>query len=210
MIRILMTMKTILVLAVISAMLTGCFNRDRQPVYADSEEIDPIEAPPGLTQPQVRSTFEVPGYFLPELAARGNEARPPNVQPSAEAERSRSQIRFGATGLYLEVEDEPDSVWRRLGFTLNRSGMRVNEIDESDRHYRFRLSHEPIEAERTGLSRLAFWRSGETMDFSGNYKVEVREEESALTRVILLDDRGEVVDMERAEFVLARLRDRLG
>ena len=200
----------ILLAAVVFAMLAGCANRDRQPVYADSQEVDPIEAPPGLTQPQVRSTFEVPGYSLPELAARGNEARPPNVQPSAEAERSRSQIRFGATGLYLEVQDEPDSVWRRLGFTLNRDGMSVNEIDESDRRYRFRLSHEPIEVERTGLSRLAFWRSAEVSDFSGNYKIEVREDDSDLTRVILLDAEGAVVDMDRAEFVLARLRDRLG
>lgn len=204
----LLTRFTVLFLAV--ALVSACFSRDRQPVYADSDEVKPIEAPPGLSQPQPRSTFEVPGYSLPELAAQGDEARPPQVLPSAEAERSRSHIRFGPTGLYLQVEDTPDSVWRRLGFTLNRAGMNVREIDEDERRYRFRFSHDPIVSRRTGLARLAFWRSDEVIDYSGVYVAEVERESDGVTRVSLLDADGSVVEMERAEFVLARLRERLG
>lgn len=200
--------KSMLVLAMV-AVLAACATRE-QPVYADSEEVQPIEAPPGLSQPRVRSTYEVPGYFLPELAAQGNEARPPRVQPSAEAERSRSQIRFGETGLYLEVQDEPDSVWRRLGFTLNRAGMSVREIDESERRYRFRFTHEPIETPRTGLGRLAFWRGNEVTDYSGTYLAEIRRADEQFTKVALLDEQGDILDMEQAEYVLSRLRDRLG
>lgn len=200
---------TFLILAAVLAMLLGCAGRDRQPVYADSEEIDPIEAPPGLDQPQTRTTYEVPGYYLPELAGQGT-TRPPRVQPSTEAERSRSHIRFGPHGLFLEVRDEAESVWRRLGFTLNRSGMRVQEIDESQRRYRIHFSHDPIEIDRVGFSRLAFWRGSEVQDYSGHYRVEVRDREAGLTDVILLDVDGNILDMERAEFVLAHLRDRLG
>ncbi len=209
MIRIFNLISTSLLLAAVFAMLAGCAGRDRQPIYTDSEELDPIEAPSGLSQPQARSTFEVPGYFLPELAAQGTD-RPPRVQPSAEAEQSRSHIRFGATGLFLEVQDEPDSVWRRLGFTLNRNGMRVEEQDDSQQRYHFRFSHDPIEIERTGLSRLAFWRSREVNDYSGTYRIKVREGGDETAEVILLDAEGEILEMERAEFVLARLRDRLG
>ncbi len=210
--RILKILTTTTLLITLISLLTACGTRDRLPVYADSEEIDPVEAPPGMTQPQVRSTYDVPGYYLPELAARGNEARPPNVQPSAEAERSRSQIRFGRTGLFLEVRDEPDSVWQQLGSTLNDHGMSVQEADESERRYRFLLSHEAIEAERRGLSRLAFWRSAEVTDFSGYYQVKVRADErnGDSASVILLDASGEILDMEQAEYVLARLRDQLG
>lgn len=209
MIRIFKLISTTFLLAALLAMLAGCAGRDRQPVYADSEEIDPIEAPPGMSSPQSRSTFEVPGYYLPELAAQ-DTARPPRVQPSAEAERSRSHIRFGATGLFLEVQDEPDSVWQRLGFTLNRNGMRVEEIDDSQQRYRFQFSHDPIEADRRGISRLMFWRSPEVTDYSGTYRIKVREGSDGLSEVILLDANGEILDMDRAEYVLARLRDRLG
>lgn len=210
--RIFRILTTTVLLIIAISLLAACGSRDRMPVYADSEEIDPIEAPPGMTQPQVRSTYDVPGYYLPELAARGNEARPPSVQPSAEAERSRAQIRFGQTGLFLEVRAEPDSVWQQLGDTLNDNGMTVRQTDESERKVRFMLSHEGIEAERRGFSRLAFWRSPEVTDYSGYYQIEVRSEGRAgdSARLILLDADGEILDMEQAEYVLARLRDQLG
>ncbi len=200
-----------LVLVVLAVLLTaGCFNRDRQPAYLDSEELGEIRTPPELSSPEVRPTFSVPGYSLPELAAAGDEARPPRVLPSAEAEKSRSHIRFGPTGLYLRVEDEPDSVWRRLSFSLNRSGMSVRDVDESERRYRVRFDHDPIYVDRTGLARFAFWRGTEVLDYSGVYLVEVHPHDDSHTRVSLLDSGGDVIDMERAEYVLSVLRDRLG
>ena len=202
---------TRVLLIVLAVMLTaGCFNRDRQPIYVDSNELAEIRVPPELSEPRIRTTFVVPGYSLPELAAAGDEARPPRVLPSAEAEKSRSHIRFGPTGLYLRVEDEPESVWRRLSFSLNRSGMSVREVNESARRYRVRFDHDPIHIERTGLGRFAFWRRAEWLDYSGVYLFEVHPDGGDHTRVSLLDSNGNVIEMERAEFVLSVLRDRLG
>jgi len=199
-----------LILALLMAgLVSGCFNRDRDPIYVDSEEIDPIEVPDGLSSPRVSTAYRIPGTFLPELAATGDEALPPRVLPSAEAEASRSHIRFGPTGLYLEVEDAADSVWRRLSFTLNRQGMSVRRVDEPDRRYLFEFQHDPIRIERSGLSRLAFWRSDEVRDYSGQYLAEVRPE-GEQARVVLLDRDGQIVEMDRAEYVLAVLRERLG
>ncbi len=196
-------------MVLVSTLLSACFNRDQRPVYVDSEEIAPIEVPEDLAAPNVRPTYDIPGTFLPQLAASGDEARPPVVLSSAEAEASRSHIRFGPTGLYLEVEDEPDSVWRRLGFTLNRGGMNVREVDESERRYRFSFRHDPIEISRTGLARFAFWRSDEVVDYSGEYTARVSEDGQE-TQVTLLGNSGEILDMDQAEFVLAVLRERLG
>ncbi len=196
-------------LALLAVMASGCFNRDRQPLYVASDQIEPIQVPGGLSQPRVRAGFEIPGYFLPQLAAQGTEARPPRVQPSAEAEASRSHIRFGATGLYLAVLDEPDSVWRRLSFSLNRGGMSVRQVDEDNRRYRFHFAHEPIITAETGWRRAAFWRRSAPIDFSGVYVAEVHESGNA-TRVNLLDDRGQILPMDQAEYVLALLRERLG
>jgi len=192
------------------ALLGGCFNRDRQPVYVASQEVKPIEVPDDLSAPDTRRLFEVPGYSLPELAAQGDQEVPPRVLSSSEAERSRSHIRFGPTGLYLAVEDEGDSVWRRLGFPLNRAGMSVRDGDQAQRRYRFRLDHEPIVAEPSGFARLAFWRSDEIIDYSGEYIAEVEGESASRTRVRLLNPDGSVIEMERAEFVLDKLRERLG
>lgn len=203
--------RTSILLLSTTLLLSGCFGSKSEPIYVTSEEVDPIEAPPGLDQPTTRNIYDIPGYSLPELAAQGNPENPPEVQPSSVAEQSRSQIRFGPTGLYLAVEDMPDSVWRRLGFTLNRGGMQVRQADEDRRRYVFSFSHEPIEPREGFFGRLAFWSSPDPIDYSGEYVARVDDEtREGVTRVELLDTDGSVVELERAEFVLARLRERLG
>ena len=203
------TPSRLLLLIILATLLSACFNRDRQPIYVGSEEVSAIRAPEGFSQPRVRSTHEIPGYFLPELAAVGNEARPPRVLTSAEAEASRSHLRFGATGLHLEVEDEPDSVWRRLGFTLDRGRMSIESVDDEQRLIAFRFDHDPIVLQRRGFGRAAFWRSPERIDFRGVYQVQVLPSGDN-ARVALFDQRGDLVELDRAEFVLAVLRERLG
>lgn len=197
-------------LLLIALLASGCFNRDSQPLYVDSEEVAPLEVPSDLTSPSHRPNYAVPGHSFPELAAQGDEEKPPRVQPSTQAERSRAQIRFGETGLYLEVRDDAESVRGRLKVALNGDGMDVREADVSANRYLFEFRHEPIRTERTGLARLAFWRGEEVIDYSGTYQIEVRDGDGRFTRVALLDDNGGVLDMEQAEFVLAELRERLG
>jgi len=188
---------------------TACFNRDSRPIYVQSEELPELEVPDDLSLPNARRTYEIPGAYLPQLAGVGDEASPPVVLSSAEAEASRSHIRFGSRGLYLEVEDEPSSVWRRLSFTLNRGGMSVRRADEDERRYRFLFEHDPIEVDRGWMAALTFWQGDQFLDYSGEYRVEL-EEDGRNTRVELLSAEGEVLQMDRAEFVLARLRERLG
>lgn len=199
----------VVIAVLVVLMLSACAGRDRQPVYLQSEEVGPIRVPAGLDEPRIRPTFEVAGVFLPEMAGQ-HEPRPPRVLPSAEAERSRSHIRFGPRGLFLEVEDEADSVWRRLGFSLNRAGMQVREVRQERSQYLFRFEDDPTVVERTGLARVAFWRSAERVDHSGDFMAEVEAVNDRSTRVFLFDSSGNLVDMNQAEHVLAVLRDRLG
>jgi len=192
---------------------TGCiFGGEKEPVYAASEEVPPLRVPEGLSKPETRSTFDIPGYSLPELAARGDESRPPQVMTSAEAEEARSRVRFGPTGLYLEVDDTAASVWRRVGFAFNRGGMEIEQVLESERRYKVRFSHEPIEVSDRGLfgAMLFFWQAPEYIDYNGTYLFEVQRETTNTTRVAILDKNGEVLPMEQAEFVLNRLQERLG
>lgn len=171
-----------------------------------------IEVPEDLDAPDTQAGFEIPGYSLPELAAQGDETRPPRVLSSAEAEQARSRIRFGPTGLYLEVDDEAASVWRRLGFALDRGDMSIENVIGDERRFRVRFEHEPIRVSDRGLFRkiFLFWQSPEYLDYSGTYVFEVQRETSDRSRVAILSADGDVLPMPRAEFVLSRLRERLG
>ncbi|MEE4295096.1 MAG: hypothetical protein V2J20_00585 [Wenzhouxiangella sp.] len=200
--------RAVIVLAM-AATMAGCTLGGSDDVYLRSAEVDPIRAPDGLDQPRVRGTFQVAGYALPEMAGQ-NEDRPPRVLTSAEAEASRSRIRFGQYGLYLEVEDELSSVWRRLGFTLNRGDMKVESASADEHRYAFAFDPEPIVVERRGLARFAFWEPNERLDHGGRFVLELEPESEDATRVLLLDENGELIDMARAEYVLSILRDRLG
>lgn len=203
----------VLSILLLAGITTGCvFNGNDEPAYAASEEVPPLRVPEGLSAPETQVTFEIPGYSLPELAARGDETRPPKVLTSAEAEKARSRIRFGPTGLYLEVDDQAASVWRRLGFALNRGDMEIERVIDDERRYRVEFSHDRILAsERGWFSRIfMFWKSPEYINFSGTYLFEVQRETTDTTRVAILDESGNVLAMERAEFVLARLQERLG
>ncbi len=193
----------------VAGILAGCAIGDNDQIYLQSAEVESIRAPAGLDQPRLRGTYRVAGYALPEMAGQ-NEDRPPRVLTSAEAEASRSRIRFGQFGLYLEVEDELDSVWRRLGFTLDRGDMSVETADAEEHRYAFAFNPEPIVLDRRGFARLAFWEPRERVDHGGRYLVELEPESEDSTRVILLDESGSLVDMARAEYVLSILRDRLG
>ncbi len=202
-------LQIVLMCALAVLLLSACAGRDRQPVYLQSEEVDPIRVPAGLDEPRIRPTFEVRGVFLPEMAGQ-HEARPPRVLPSAEAERSRSHIRFGPRGLFLEVQDEAESVWRRLGFSLNRAGMQVREVRQERNQYLFRFNDDPTIIDRSGLARLAFWRGTERIDHSGDFVAEIEAVNDRSTRVLLFNSAGDLVEMDQAEHVLAVLRDRLG
>jgi len=205
------SIRTVCALVALAGMLAGC-SGSRTPVYVASEELPPIRVPEGLTRPASQSAFEIPGFSLPELAARGDESRPPQVLPSSEAEQMRSRVRFGPTGLYLEVQDDAASVWRRLGFALNRGGMSIEEVLFDDRRFLTRFEHEPIVAEERGfISRLfLFWRSPEVIDYSGLYVLEVLRETAQTTRIAIFSQDGSILPMEQAEYVLIRLQRRLG
>lgn len=200
-------------IGMVLVLLAGCgvFRRD-EPAYLQSEELPPLQVPPGLSRPDTDPVFEIAGYSLPTLAAQGDESIPPRVPTSEEAEQSRSRIRFGPTGLYLEVDDAAASVWRRLGFAFNRGGMRIDDVMAEARRFRVQFSHEPILASERGWFRslFLFWKPEDWINYSGTYVFEVQRETGERTRVAILGEDGSVLPMQRAEFVLDRLRERLG
>jgi uncharacterized lipoprotein len=201
-----------LVVVVLLDAVVGCASNDKTPLYVQSEEISDLRVPAGLDQPPARSDYEVPGYFLPELAASRDVGRPPQVQTSAEAEASMAQIRFGAKGLHLEVEADQASVSEELTYILDHEevGLILRAVDISDHRFEFAYRHQSFVVPRSGFARLAIWRDVEIVDYSGQFILEVVAIGQSRSRIVLLDGQGDVVSMEQAEHILAMLREALG
>ena len=190
----------------------GCASNDKAPLYVQSEEVSDLRVPAGLDQPPTRPDYDVPGYFLPELAASRDVGRPPQVQTSAEAEASMAQIRFGAKGLHLEVEADQDSVFEELAYILDHEevGLILRAVDPDDHRFEFTYQHESFVVPRRGFSRLAIWRDTEIVDYTGQFVLEVIAIGESRSRIELLDNSGQVIGMEQGEHLLAMLRDALG
>ena len=190
----------------------GCASADKAPLYVASEEVDDLRVPADLDRPVTRSDYDIPGYYLPELAASRDVGRPPQVQTSAEAEASMAQIRFGSKGLHLEVEADQASVSEELAYVLDHEevGLILRAVDATDHRFEFNYRHQSFVVERRGFSRLAIWRDTEIVDYSGQFVAQVVAIGQSRSRIELLDSKGGVVSMEQAEHILAMLREALG
>jgi uncharacterized lipoprotein len=194
----------------IALVLTACGSGKE--LYMESRESKPLEVPNDLDMPNRDGALFIPGRYAPELAGRA-QARPPLVLSSEEAELANTNIRYGDGALYLLVEDEPASVWRRLGFTLNRAGMTVNVREQDQQRYRFSYVQPPLlYTDRSFWDTIFFWRNSDPIDYSGSYQVELKGDDNNPdnTRVYLYDADLRPADPEASDHLLGIIQKRLG
>ena len=186
---------------------SGCswFGGDEKPPYYDSDNGKRLEIPEGLNAPDFVSPLMIVErpVALPEVM----DTRPPRVASTAGRGDANAWLGWASDGVYLKVLDTPESVARRLGFAIERSGMRMlKEADEGA--YAFEYLQPPGPDEGGFFSKLAFWRS-DGPDYSGAYRTEVRADgEDA--RVYLRQPNGDPAAPDAAEHVLAVFMERLG
>jgi outer membrane protein assembly factor BamC len=90
--------------------------------------------------------------------------------------QERAQIVKGTDGAsLLRVDDPFDRAWRRVGVALDRVGFTVEDRDRTKGIYFVRYADPQAEMKKdTGLlSKLAFWRSNETVKPAEQYQVVV-------------------------------------
>ena len=189
------------------ALAAGCASDTRQREYYDAVETDPLAIPEGLATPTSSAALVInaPPMALPPA---GIEARPPRISSTTSGLDSNSSFRWSAQGLYLLVDDSPDSVQRRLRLVIERAGMKRIRVDESG-VYRFDY-YQTFGGDDEGfLSRLAFWNRGDVEDYSGAYQV-FTEPEGQQTRVYIKYADGTDCEPDAAEHILEVVRARLG
>lgn len=195
----------IVALALLALSIAACGIFEREKIYVASREAEPLEVPDDLDPPRRDIALVMNDDSVPEFAAPISE-QPPRFIASL-SENSDSVLRIDAEGAYILLEDTPESVYRRLGLTIERAGMGIRERNPEQRFYEFnyRSSGRP---KKSFFGRLLFWRDAED-PVSGIYRAQIRPEGEE-SRIYLLQPNGEAASDLAAEQILSVFLDRLG
>ncbi len=179
---------------------------DKDPEYYGVAEVQLLTVPDGMDSPIAPTalTIDIPPMPLPQSEL--NDV-PPRVLANQSAKNANTSLHWSADGVYILVKDSADSVQRRLGYVIERSGMGLLGRGP-DGNYRFEYRHVRPEGNEGFFSKVAFWRD-DPPDYSGSYETLLRPE-GQNTRVFVRYADGGEVPMEAAEQVLAILKERLG
>lgn len=197
-----------LILCLGTAALSACsWFQDRPPEYVGSPEGDPLKVPADLDQPVYASPIVI--NAPPMRTPTGDELNPspPRVASTAGGGDANAYLAWSAKGVYLLIKDSPESVARRLGFAIERSGMNLLERNPDGSH-RFEFAH-LVYDDRNFWQRMKFWDNDLGPNYSGVYRTEVEEDPEG-ARVYLYFDNGTPATTTSAEHVLGIFMERLG
>jgi uncharacterized lipoprotein len=190
------------------AAMSGCsLFKDKPPEYVLSRDGAPLTVPEDLDELTFVRPVEisVPPMRMPS----GDELNPGPPRAVATGGRADANafMAWSAAGVYLQVKDSPESVARRLGFAIERSGMRMIQRDPDGAH-QFEYFQRDSDS-RGFFERMMFWRSDQGPNYSGSYRTHLQSD-GEQTRVYLMYGNGSPADTGAAEHVLGIFMDRLG
>lgn len=195
-----------LLLTLAGSLLVACSSGDTKPEYYDAVETPSLEIPAGLSKPVSDSALVINVPFMPPPAMIMQDV-PPRISSTTSGINANSRLSWSAEGLYLLVKDTPESVHRRLGIVVERSGMLQIRLDDKG-VYRFDY-YQTFDKSEGFLSRMAFWNRDEVEDYSGAYQAYTRPE-GENTRVYIKYADGTDCEPDAAEHVLEVLGSRMG
>lgn len=197
----------ILTLCALAALLAACASKDaRDREYYDAMEAKPLRVPEGLAVPTSSSALVINAPAIP-LSPMAMETKPPRISSTTSGLDANSSFQWSAQGLYLKVDDTPDSVQRRLGLVIERAGMQRVRVDEQG-VYRFDY-YQQFEDEDGFFRKMAFWSRDHGEDYSGAYQTFVQPDGDQ-ARVYIKYADGTDCEPDAAEHLLEVLRARLG
>ncbi len=192
-------MRNLLLLAVWLMPLSGCSAFRSEPEYTRAESVPPLEVPASLEQPDTAEAYVVPPG--PRGVLGEEDIRPPRVLTSSRA------VAEGFISQVLQVHDQPDSVWRRLGFALPRIGVKVLSKNPQQRRYQVAETVR-VPIKRSVFSRIFLFWKPDHREVDAIYLLEVRPQED-ISRIFIGLGNAEA-DEARAKELLKLLKLRLG
>ena len=191
--------------AVLAFLLAGCglFNRNTE--FEEVGAARPLEVPPDLDAPDTTRSMRVPDATYSRVA--GGPVQRSDAPADVPAD---VRLEYAGDTATLLVPDTLDSVYRRLGFALERIGMEIVERDDGANAYLVEYVDRQARENRPGVfARWILRRKGPT-DHSGVYRVSIEEAGAAASRVRLLTRDGDDAPERVVNDVLGALEERLG
>jgi uncharacterized lipoprotein len=192
------------ILAVLLA--AACSSKSKKPEYYNEFETASLEIPEGLSQPDSSSALVIRTSPMPPPSMILRDT-PPRISSTTSGINANSRLSWSAQGLYLLVEDTPESVQRRMGIVIERSGMQRIRIDDNG-VYRFDY-YQTFDNIDGFISKMAFWNRDQSEDYSGAYQT-FAQPEGEHTRIYIKYADGTDCEPDAAEHVLAVLGARMG
>lgn len=200
--------RSVLALILAAAVLTGCgLFGEKAPEYLASEEGAPLQVPEDLDEVEYLRPVEITVPLLRMPSGDELNPGPPRAVATGGRGDANAFLAWSAQGVYLQVKDTPESVARRLGYAIERSGMALLERDAAGSH-RFEYTHMRVD-DRGFFKKLLFWRGDEGPNYSGSYRTRLQPD-GEQTRVYLLYGNGDPAATNAAEHILAIFMERLG
>lgn len=145
-----------------------------------------------------------------EDAARAAAAAPAgSASATATAAAPKARVVEGQPGATLQVDDNADRAWRRVGLALDRGGFTVEDRDRGQGLYfvRFVDAKEAAKEEPNFFSRL-FGASSDPSKVLNRYRILVKPEGNG-TLVSVQDNQGQPDKSANAQKIVNLLLDEL-
>jgi outer membrane protein assembly factor BamC len=179
--------------------------RSMMEVYV-SERSDSTTWQPGPTDPETEAEYL--GLLMRKLSMS-------TVQASASAapepgKAAAVMVNAGAADAYVQLSEEFDRAWRRVGLTLDRSGFSVEDRDRSKGLYFVRYVYKKSDAEAGMIQKLLNfnWGSDSKDATALKYQIEVKSA-GAQSNVKVLDSKGQADNSEAGRAILKLLANDL-
>lgn len=123
---------------------------------------------------------------------------------------ARAHVVTGQAGATMEVEDNFDRSWRRIGLALDHGGFTVEDRDRAQGLYYVRYvdAKEAAREEPGFFSKITSWFGKSNSSAVGKYRISIKAPGDTAT-VTVLNDQGQPDNSENAQRIVALLVDEL-
>jgi outer membrane protein assembly factor BamC len=146
-----------------------------------------------------------PGRFIPS-----SETRPASTGGTGPNGAARARIVAGQPGATMQVDDNFDRSWRRIGLALDHGGFTVEDRDRAQGLYYVRYvdAKEAARDEPGFLSKFTSWFGKSDASPVGKYRISIKAPADSAT-VTVLNDQGQPDNSDNAKRIVSLLVDEL-